>query len=267
MPTLPDDLHNRLVAIALRLADAARGPALAHFRADGLTADNKADEGEFDPVTRADRETEAAIRAVLAEERPEDGILGEEEAPRIGSSGMTWIIDPIDGTRAYLIGAPTWGVLIALNDGSKPVIGIMDQPYVGERFWADGRSAWWERAGESRMIRARGGVMLAGALLCSTMPEIGTDEERVRFEGVRDRVRLTRYGLDCTAYALLAAGHVDLVIEAGLQPYDVQALIPIIETAGGVVTTWSGADAQQGGRILAAGSVELHAEAMALLAG
>ncbi len=266
MPSLSEDLLDRLAATAHRAADAARAPSLAHFRIDGLTAENKADGGKFDPVTRADRETEAAIRAVLVAERPEDSVLGEEEAARAGSSGLTWVIDPIDGTRAYLIGAPTWGVLIALNDGEQPAIGIVDQPYVGERFWSDGRGAWWRRAGETRAIRTRGGVALADALMCSTMPEIGTPEERSRFERVRDRVRLIRYGLDCTAYALLAAGHVDLVIEAGLQPYDVQALMPIIDAAGGVITTWDGGDAQRGGRILAAGSSELHAEAMAVLA-
>jgi histidinol phosphatase-like enzyme (inositol monophosphatase family) len=267
MSSLPEDLHDRLVATAHRLADAARGPALAHFRSDGLTAENKAEPGRFDPVTLADRETEAAIRAVLATERPEDGVLGEEEEALAGSSGLTWVIDPIDGTRAYLIGAPTWGVLIALNDGVRPVIGVVDQPFVGERFWSDGRTARWERGGETREIQTRSGVLLADALLCTTMPEIGTAEERHLFERVRDRVRLTRYGLDCTAYALLACGHVDLVIEAGLHAFDVQALMPVIETAGGVITTWSGGDPQHGGRILAAGSAALHAEAMALLAG
>ena len=267
MPPLPQDLHDRLVETAHRLADAARGPSLAHFRTDGLTADNKAEGGRFDPVTQADRETEAAIRAILSAERPEDGVMGEEHGAEAGASGLTWVIDPIDGTRAYLIGAPTWGVLIALNDGNRPVIGVVDQPYIGERFWSDGRAAWWERSGERREIRTRRGVPLADALLSTTMPEIGTAEERRLFERVRDRVRLTRYGLDCTAYALLAAGHVDLVIEAGLQAYDVQALMPIIESAGGVMTTWSGGDPQQGGRILAAGSAELQAEAMALLAG
>ena len=267
MPPLTEDLHHRLVATAHRLADAARGASLAHFRTDGLTADNKAEPGKFDPVTQADRETEAAIRAILAAERPEDGVLGEEEEALAGSSGLTWVIDPIDGTRAYLIGAPTWGVLIALNDGARPVIGVMDQPFVGERFWSDGRVARWERGGETRDIRSRQGVSLSNALLCTTMPEVGTAEERLLFERVRDRVRLTRYGLDCTAYALLAAGHVDLVIEAGLHAFDVQALMPVIETAGGVITTWSGGDPQNGGRILAAGSRELHAEAMALLAG
>jgi len=251
---------------ACRAADAARPAALAHFRAEGLSAENKDAGGGFDPVTAADRGVEAAIREVLAHERPADGVLGEEQAARPSTSGLTWVVDPIDGTRAFLIGAPTWGVLIGLNDGIRPVMGLMDQPHVGERFWGDGDSAWWAKDGEApRRMRARRGVALAEARLCSTFPEVGTEDERLAFERVRDRARLTRYGLDCTGYALLAAGGVDLVVEAGLHAYDVQALIPIIEGAGGVITTWDGGDPQDGGRVLAAGSPELHAEARALL--
>lgn len=252
---------------AHRAADAARAPCLAHFRAEGLTADNK-DGAGYDPVTAADREAEAAIRAVLARERPEDGVLGEETGRTEGSSGAVWVVDPIDGTRAFLIGAPTWGVLIGLRKGGRPALGLMDQPHVGERFWGDGAGAWVRRdGGEPRRLRTRAGIGLSEARLCSTFPEVGTAEERAAFEQVRDRVRLVRYGLDCTGYALLAAGGVDLVIEAGLHAYDIQALIPIIEGAGGVVTTWDGGDPQDGGRILAAGSAALHAEAMAVLAG
>ncbi|MDF2235548.1 inositol monophosphatase family protein [Albimonas sp. CAU 1670] len=256
------------LAAARRAADAARPAALAHFRAEGLAADNKDESGGFDPVTAADRGVEAAIRAVLEADRPEDGVLGEEQAARPSTSGLTWVVDPIDGTRAFLIGAPTWGVLIGLNDGTRPVMGLMDQPHVGERFWGDGATAWWAKDGQApRRMTARRGVGLAEARLCSTFPEVGSPEERAAFERVRDRVRLTRYGLDCTGYALLAAGGVDLVVEAGLYAYDVQALIPIVEGAGGVITTWDGGDPQDGGRVLAAGSPELHAEAMALLAG
>lgn len=256
------------LAAAHRAADAARVPILRIFRAEGLSADNKAGPDAFDPVTEADRAAETAIRAVLADDRPSDGILGEEGGAQAGVSGMTWVIDPIDGTRAFLIGAPTWGVLIGLNDGTRAVLGVMDQPWTRERFWGDGAAAWHARDGEPpRRLRARQGVTLAEARLCSTFPEVGAAEERAGFERVRDRVRLTRYGLDCTGYALIAAGGVDLVIEAGLFAYDIQALIPIIEGAGGVVTTWDGGDPMQGGRILAAASPALHAEAMALLVG
>jgi histidinol phosphatase-like enzyme (inositol monophosphatase family) len=251
-----------------RAADAARSACLRHFRAGGLADDNKAAGGAYDPVTAADREAEAAIRAVLAEARPGDGVLGEEEAARESASGFTWVVDPVDGTRAFVIGAPTWGVLIALNDGTRPVLGLMDQPWTRERFWGDGTRAWLRRDGEAeRPLRARRDVPLSRARLSTTYPEIGDAGERAAFERVRDRVQLTRYGLDCTAYALLAAGHLDLVIEAELQPYDIQALIPIVEGAGGLVTDWSGGDAQQGGRVIAAASPELHREALALLAG
>jgi histidinol phosphatase-like enzyme (inositol monophosphatase family) len=253
------------LAVAHALADVARGPALRHFRSPDLPTSNKAARG-YDPVTEADREVESAMRARLAELRPDDGVLGEEHGRLEGVSGMTWVLDPIDGTRAFVIGAPTWGVLIALNDGTRPVAGVIDQPYVGERFWGDGVTAWTRRFDEPpRSLTTRRGALIEEARLCSTYPEIGDGDEQWRFSAVRDRVRLTRYGLDCMAYAFLAAGHVDLVIEAGLQPYDVQALIPVIEGAGGVVTDWEGRDPQHGGRVLAAADSALHEAALKLL--
>jgi histidinol phosphatase-like enzyme (inositol monophosphatase family) len=261
-----------LLGVAHRLADAARGPCLAVFRADGLAAEDKTGDGPgFDPVTVADRAAEAAMRAILAAERPDDAVFGEEHGATDGASGLTWVLDPIDGTRAFIAGAPTWGVLVALNDGARPVIGVVDQPFTGERFEgvvAGGpRRARWTRGAESRALATRPCARLADAVLFTTFPEIGTTAERAAFERVRDRVRLTRYGLDCYAYALLAAGCVDLVIEAGLQPYDVQALIPLIEAAGGLMTDWAGGDCQNGGRVLAAGDARTHGAAMALLAG
>ena len=257
-----------LLAVAHRAADAARPAVLRHFRAEGLAVDDKGEAGRYDPVTAADRAAEAAIRAVLAAERPGDAVLGEEDGHAAGTSGLTWVVDPIDGTRAFLIGAPTWGVLIALEDGARPVVGLMDQPFTRERFWGLGGEAWWRRDGEApRRLTARRGVPLAEARLCTTFPEVGTPEEGAAFARLSRRVRLTRYGLDCTAYALLAAGGVDLVVEAGLQAYDIQALMPIIEGAGGIVTTWEGGDARRGGRILAAATPELHRAAMEILAG
>ncbi|MEM6441848.1 MAG: inositol monophosphatase family protein, partial [Pseudomonadota bacterium] len=264
------DVGQALIRPAARAGEAAREECLKHFRDMGLAAENKDRGGGYDPVTVADRAAEAAIRTVLTRERPQDGVLGEEEGASHGASGLTWVVDPIDGTRAFLIGAPTWGVLIALNDGARPVMGLMDQPWTRERFWGVTQGeprAWLERDGESRPLRTRRGVTLPEARLCSTFPEVGSAEERTAFERVRDAARLTRYGLDCMGYALLAAGQVDLVAEAGLAPYDIQALIPIVEGAGGVVTTWDGGDAQQGGRILAAGDAALHGAAMARLAG
>jgi histidinol phosphatase-like enzyme (inositol monophosphatase family) len=254
----------QIMAVAHRLADEARIQTLSLFRSPGLRPDNKAGDG-FDPVTEADRASERAMRAILAAERPEDGILGEEYGVQAGQSGLTWVLDPIDGTRAFIAGAPSWGVLIGLTDAEGPIYGIVDQPHLDERFEGGfGRARLISRGGE-QPISTRSGVVLEQATLMSTYPEVGSPAEYAAFRRVADRVRLTRYGLDCYGYALLAAGHVDLVIEAGLQPYDVAAPIALVRAAGGVVTDWQGAPAHGGGTILAAGSAALHAEALALL--
>jgi histidinol phosphatase-like enzyme (inositol monophosphatase family) len=258
-----------LRAAAFAAADAARAACLPHFRAPGLTAEDKGRPGWFDPVTAADREAEAAMRAVLARLRPGDGVLGEELGASGGETGLVWVLDPIDGTRGFMAGTPTWGVLVALNDGTRPVLGVIDQPFTGERFWGVShgarRGAEWLRGTEARALRTRPCAGLAEATLFTTFPEVGSAAERAGFEAVRDRVRLTRYGMDCYAYALVAAGSVDVVIEAGLEPYDVQALIPVIEGAGGVITDWRGGDCQRGGRVLAAGDARAHAQALAIL--
>jgi myo-inositol-1(or 4)-monophosphatase len=255
----------RLVATAHRLADAARAETLRMFRSPDIHPDNKAQKG-FDPVTEADRASERAMRAILAEARPEDAILGEEFGAQPGSSGLTWVLDPIDGTRAFISGAPSWGVLIGVTDADGPIYGLVDQPFTGERFEGGlGISRLTDRQGQ-RELRSRGGVTLAQATLMTTYPEVGSAEEHAAFRRVADRARLTRYGLDCYAYALVALGQVDLVIEAGLQAYDVVGPIAVVQAAGGVVTDWQGGPAHGGGRILAAASPELHAEALALLA-
>ncbi len=255
---------NEIIATAHSLADAARRETLAHFRSAALHPDNKLTTG-FDPVTEADRACERAMRAVLAERRPDDAILGEEYGVKAGISGLTWVLDPIDGTRAYISGAPSWGVLIALSDETGPVYGLIDQPYIGERFEGGfGRAEMVGPRGQAPLATRRK-VALADATLMSTYPEVGSTDELAAFRKVADAVRLTRYGLDCYAYALLAAGQIDLVIEAGLQPYDVAAPIAVIQAAGGVVTDWQGGPAHHGGRILAAASPDLHAEALSLL--
>ncbi|HVG47665.1 MAG TPA: inositol monophosphatase family protein [Rubellimicrobium sp.] len=213
------------------------------------------------------RAAERAMRAVLARERPEDGILGEEYGSKPGTSGLTWVLDPIDGTRGYISGTPTWGVLIAVSDAEGPIFGIIDQPYIGERFCGGlGEASVVGPLGTLGLRTARPRP-LAEATILTTFPEIGTPEEHRAFRRVADRARLVRYGMDCYGYALLAAGQVDLVIEAGLQPYDVQAPIAVVTAAGGVATDWEGRPAHNGGRLLAAANPELHATAMALLAG
>ncbi len=270
MPTPPVEENSESAAALWRtahaLADAARPITLRHFRSHDLAAENK-HTGGFDPVTAADHAAEDAIRAILAQERPFDGILGEERGHLAGTSGLTWVIDPIDGTRGFLSGAPTWGVLIALSDASGPILGIIDQPYIGERFWGGLGQAFVEGPTGRAPLQTRTPRPLDQAVLFSTFPEIGTEAEREAFTRVAGAVRLVRYGMDCYAYALLAAGQIDLVIEAGLHAYDVQAPIAVIEAAGGVMTDWQGHPVHQGGQVIAAANREIHAAALALLKG
>lgn len=257
--SLPDDI----LPTAHRLADAAGRAILPYFRGHDLQERSK--EARYDPVTIADRAAEQAMRAELAALRPHDGILGEEFGAQDGTSGLTWVLDPIDGTRGFVAGTPTWGTLIAVSDENGPQLGIIDQPFIGERFVGlDGLAHYKGPHGE-QAIRTRAPRDLSKAVLFTTFPEVGSDAERRAFEAVASKVKLVRYGMDCYAYALLAAGQIDLVIEAGLQAYDIQAPIALIEAAGGVVTDWQGGAAHQGGRALAAASADIHKAAMALL--
>lgn len=262
---LPAPLRAALIEAANRLADAAREPTLRHFRT-GLAAESK-ESARFDPVTEADRASERAMRAILADLRPDDAVLGEEYGAKPGSSGLTWVLDPIDGTRAYLIGAPTWGVLVAVADAHGPILGVIDQPHIGERFIGGLGLAEVRGPRGTVALVTRAPRPLAEALVMTTFPEIGTTAEEAAFRRVASRARLVRYGLDCYAYALIAAGQVDLVIEAGLQAYDVHAPIAVIEAAGGIVTDWQGGPAHDGGQIVAAANARIHAEALALLQG
>jgi histidinol phosphatase-like enzyme (inositol monophosphatase family) len=263
---ISSDLAADLVSVAHELADVARVATLSHFRSPELTADTKETE-RFDPVTAADRLSEQRMRAVLARRRPQDGILGEEYGTTAGSSGLTWVLDPIDGTRGYVSGTPTWGVLISVRDADGVLYGIIDQPYIGERFEGGlGRASVDGPLGKAA-LGVRAARPLAQSILFTTFPEVGTPDEGLAFRKVAAKARLVRYGTDCYAYALIAAGQIDLVIEAGLQAYDVQAPIAVVEAAGGIVTDWQGRPALDGGQILAAASREVHAEALALLNG
>ncbi|MFP4238086.1 histidinol-phosphatase [Rhodosalinus sp.] len=251
-------------ALADRLADAARAAILPHFREAAVDVSSKG-LGGYDPVTQADRDAEAAMRDILARDRPADAIVGEEFGAKDGTSGLTWVLDPIDGTRAFLCGSPTWGVLIALSRADGPVFGLVDQPYTGERFRGGLGRADLEGPQGIRPLGVRRGRSLAQATLATTFPEIGSAEEQAAFARVSKRVQLTRYGMDCYAYAMLAAGQIDLVIEAGLKPYDIHAPIAVIAAAGGIVTDWRGGPAHGGGRVLAAADPALHRQALALL--
>jgi histidinol phosphatase-like enzyme (inositol monophosphatase family) len=252
--------------VAHLLADAARAAILPYFRQAGLEAENK-EAGSFDPVTVADRAAETAMRAILAEHRPEDGIWGEEFGRQPGTSGRDWVLDPIDGTRGFISGTPTWGVLIALSNGDGPTLGIIDQPYTGERFVGGAGLAVMTGPHGIQTLATRSTSKLEQSILFTTYPEIGSDSDRRGFEQVAARVRLTRYGMDCYAYALLAAGHVDLVIEAELNAYDIQAPIAVIQASGGIVTNWQGGPAHMGGRVLAAANSDLHQRALDILQG
>jgi len=267
---VPTDVASEL-EVAKELATAGRNVALRYFRSDGLYVDNKrASEGSFDPVTAADREVEAAIRSILTERRPHDGVLGEEHSKTQGTSGRTWVIDPIDGTRAFMCGLPTWGILIALNDGARPVLGVMDQPFTGERYIGVSSdtllTALCQRGDREVRLQTRRCDGLQSAVMCSTAPDaFATADDFDRFSSLSDQIRLTRYGTDCYAYAMLARGQIDLVVESGLQPYDIQAMIPIVQAAGGFITNWHGGDCQQGGQVIASGDAAVHEAALAVL--
>lgn len=248
-----------------RLAEAARLETLPRFRV-GTSIVNKLDTG-FDPVTEADQSAELAIRKIIEESFPGHGILGEEHESTGLDRDLIWVIDPIDGTRAFISGVPMWGTLVGLQEKGRAIMGMMDQPFTGERYFADGKSSWYSGPDGSRQIQTRDCGSLSNAILFTTSPHIFSEPELEQYRRVENKVRLFRYGTDCYAYSLLAAGHVDLVIENSLKPYDVGALIPIIEQAGGIMTTWDGKRPEEGGNIIAAGSRAVYEEAMALLRG
>jgi histidinol phosphatase-like enzyme (inositol monophosphatase family) len=246
-----------------RLADAAAGAIMPHFRTR-FAVEHKGGDG-FDPVTAADLAAEEAIRALIASAFPEHGIVGEELPAVRADAESVWVLDPIDGTRAFISGLPLWGVLIGLLSKGRPVLGMMAQPFTGERYAGDGTKAWYTGPGGPRNLATRPCEKLADATLFTTSPFLFTDDELPAYRRVEAGARLTRYGCDCYAYAMLAAGHADVVVEAGLKPYDIVALIPLIEGAGGKVSTWDGGSAAGGGRIVAAGDPRLHDEVLELL--
>jgi histidinol-phosphatase len=263
---LEDAAIDEYVAFACRLAEIAGRAILPHFRSQ-MQVGNKAHGRGYDPVTVADRAAEEAVRKEIRRVYPKHGIYGEEHGRSFGSDKLTWVIDPIDGTRSFILGQLHWGVLIALNDGTRPIVGVMHQPYVGEMFVGSPHGAELRCGGSVRALRTRSCARLEDASVCATTPAMfKKGKERDAFRKVALRARLVRYGGDCYSYCLLAAGFIDLVIESGLYPYDVQALVPIIEAAGGVITTWSGARAYEGGQVVAAGDPKLHRIALKILA-
>lgn len=247
-----------------RLADVS-GDAILPFFRTSLGVEDKGRGSGFDPVTAADRAAESAMRTLIRNRFPAHGIIGEEFGNERTDAEYIWVLDPIDGTKSFISGMPAWGTLIALTRSGTPVYGMMHQPFIRERFTGDGRKATYRGPMGERALHVRPCGKLSEAVLMTTSPLLMNQEERVAFGRVENVVRLSRYGGDCYAYCMLAAGHVDLVIECGLKPYDVVPLMPIITGSGGVVTTWDGGSATAGGRIVAAGDRRVHEAAMALL--
>lgn len=249
------------------MADAAASVIMPHFRAGG-SVDDKGGARVFDPVTEADRAAERIMRDALSARYPDHGIVGEEYPASNPDSEYCWTLDPIDGTRAFITGYPLWGVLIGLKHNGVPIFGLMDQPFTRERFYATDKGAIARIAGNEQPMHTRRCQRLGEAILATTSPDLFADGfERERFESLSKQVRLRRFGGDCYSYCMLAAGHVDLVVEAGLKSFDILPLIPIIEMAGGRVTTWEGGDASEGGRVIASGDPLLHDRALEILNG
>ena len=251
----PTDQH---IAFAAELADAARSVTMRYFRT-GVALERKGDDS---PVTIADRETESLLSAMIRQRYPGHGVLGEEHGAVASLSGWTWVIDPIDGTKSFATGKPLFGTLIALVHGERPLLGVVDAPALGERWiGAAGRVTTWQ----GQPCRTAPTASLADATLYATTVDMFSAPEWQRFESLSRAVRFRNFGGDCYAYCMVAAGYVDLVVEAGLDAYDIVPLIPIVEGAGGVVTNWTGESAANGGRIIAAGDKRVHAAALELL--
>ena len=247
------------------LAAAAAAETLPRFRTRTDVV-NKLSQG-FDPVTEADREAERAIRALINARYPDHGILGEEHGSENLDREHVWVIDPIDGTRAFISGLPVWGTLCGLYRNGRAIAGMMAQPFTGELYFGDETGAFYEGPGGNGQLRTRPTTALGDATLFTTTPALFRDAKRTRYDALEGAVKLSRYGTDCYAFAMLAAGHADLVCEAGLQAYDIGGLIAPIEQAGGVVTRWDGGPAEQGGDILASANPALHEAALAILNG
>jgi len=251
---------------AYETAVAAGAAILPHFR-EIIAVEDKRNFMGYDPVTIADHAAEEVIRAAIKRAYPDHGIHGEEHGRETGTSPFTWVIDPIDGTKSFILGQHHWAILIALHDGTSPVVGVAHQPFIGETFLgAAGGGAQWRRGTERRALRTRPCARIEDAIVATTDPrQFCTPSEQAALNTVSERARFLRYGGDCYCYTQLAMGFVDVVIENGLQAYDVQALMPIIAAAGGAITDWKGGNCDQGGPVVACGDRRLHEEVLRLL--
>jgi histidinol phosphatase-like enzyme (inositol monophosphatase family) len=247
------------------LADVADAETLHRFRSV-LTIDTKVKPGwKFDPVTAADREAELALRRAISDRYPDHGILGEEFGVKQSESPIQWVLDPVDGTRPFICGIPVWGTLIGMTVEGRARLGLMSQPFTRERFWGDDTGAWRQGTDGRHRLSASKVTDLSEAILHLNSPESLTDGVRGGFQRLSAAAKMTRYGGECYAFAMLAAGLIDVCIEPSLQPYDIVAIIPIVEGAGGVVTRFDGGAAETGGPIILAATPELHAAALAIL--
>lgn len=257
---------NEWIEFAVHAAKLAGKSILPHFRAS-LQIDNKASSGGFDPVTQADREAEWVIRREIARAYPDHAIHGEEHGSKSGASSYAWYIDPIDGTRAFMLGHLHWGTLLALNDGRRPIVGVMHQPYTDETFVGSEHGTELRRGASVQRLRANLRARIGDAVLCATDPSMFREPARkAAFDRLAAQVRAVRFGGDCYTPCMLAAGCSDLVVEAGLKPWDVQALIPIVEGAGGVISDWRGASADASDNVVIAANPELHEQVVRALA-
>ncbi len=262
---MPEIAIAELEDFALELAHTAGGIAQAHFR-QPIEVENKS-ANAFDPVTNADRAIERVLRTAIVTRYPEHGIVAEEEGERAGSGHYTWYIDPIDGTRAFMTGSPLWGTLIGLTRRAQPIFGLLVQPVLEEVFFGGPSGSWLIKPERRDRLKSRPCATLATAVLTSTHPDMFSGDRAEAFRRLADQCLLTRFGGDCYNYAMLAAGHLDLVVESQLKPYDIVPLIPVLEGAGCIVTDWRGRPPLAGGDVVAAGSRELHRAALAALAG
>jgi myo-inositol-1(or 4)-monophosphatase len=254
-----------LEEFALELAQLAGSIALANFRRN-VDIENK-DASGFDPVTNADHAIEQILRTTILERYPDHGIVGEEQGRTESLSPYTWYVDPIDGTRAFMMGSPLWGTLVGLTVDSRPQFGLMVQPVLEEVFLGTPESSWLIKPAQRRRLASSGCKILKQAALASTHPDLFDEAAAAAFDALASRCLLYRWGGDCYNYAMLAAGYIDLVVEDQLKPFDIVPLIPIMQGAGCTITDWSGAPALAGGKVLAAATPELHAAALEVLRG
>jgi myo-inositol-1(or 4)-monophosphatase len=248
------------------LADAARGETMPRWTAT-IAADDKSGGTSFDPVTEADREAERVMRSLIEARFPTHGIAGEEFPDKLAASAYTWSLDPIDGTRSFICGLPTWVTLIALLENGLPRLGSIDAPRLDERYLGDCETALLITSDGQSALAASRCERLSEARFSTTDPFLFKGSEAHPFARLKERVRTTRYGHDGYAYARLAAGSLDLIVESGLKPHDYNALIPVVRGSGGVIGNWMGEDDFTEGKVVAASTLALFEEAIELLNG